>query len=536
MEPDWTVEQEPSERELRIIKLCKKRRLFVFLRLHRHLIFDPEMVEALYGMYSGTGRLPEDPVRLALAMLLQVAFGEADNEVPALTAADLRWRMVLGLLDTPEESAFSQGTVFNFRQRAIQFGFAKRLLSKTVEVARETKGFSHKRLRAVFDSSPLLGAGRVEDTINLIGRAIRQLVEVAASEAGRDADEVADELLVTVASASSVKAALDIDWRTPEARNAALNTLLAQFRRLQQWLEEQFSEEERKSPPLSESISMVEQLIDQDTEPDPDPTNPGSDEDAPGSRRVRQNKDSDEKRDRRISISDPDMRHGRKSKTKLFAGYKRHVAVDADVPGLVNEVALLAANVREHEGAEPLLNGLEADGWDLTELHSDRGYLPAEAVHERRREGLRVVSKPPTPHRSERIGKDAFQIDFEARTATCPDGQTTSVSVNGYASFPRGPCSDCSIRSRCLPASGRRQLQLHPNEQFFREMAAELATPEGRAIRRERVVVEHALAHVGAIQGKRARFKGKAKNLFDLQRTAAVNNLYVIDRMLAEAA
>ena len=89
---------------------------------------------------------------MALAMVLQVAFGEPDHEVPALTAADLRWRMVLGLLDAPEEEAFSQGTVFNFRQRAMTHGFGKRLLDKTVAVARQTKGFDHKRLRAVFDA------------------------------------------------------------------------------------------------------------------------------------------------------------------------------------------------------------------------------------------------------------------------------------------------------------------------------------------------------------------------------------------------
>jgi hypothetical protein len=40
---------------------------------------------------------------------------------------------------------------------------------------------------------------------------------------------------------------------------------------------------------------------------------------------------------------------------------------------------------------------------------------------------------------------------------------------------------------------------------------------------------------VGAVQGRRARFKGLAKNQFDLERSAAVRNLYVIDRLLKAA-
>lgn len=533
MTEKWSKSEGLSEREKQVLKLCKKRPLYRFLRLHRDLIFDEGILSKLRAMYTdkGRGRPPEDPVRLALAMVMQVAFGEADSEVPVLTAADLRWRMVLGLLDSSEEPAFSQGTIFNFRQRAIEHEFAKELLAKTVEVARQTKGFSHKRLRAVIDSSPLLGAGRVEDTINLIGKAIGQVVEVAAAESGRKADELAAELALTVVSASSVKAALDVDWRKPEARNEALNTLIEQFRRLEAWLAEHFTEKERGAPPLSGTIATVQRLIEQDTEPDPTKD---------GRRRTRQNKKSDRKRDRQVSLSDPEMRNGRKSKTKLFAGYKRHVAGDADIPGLVVEVALLAANVREHEGAAPLLTGLETNGWTLTELHNDRGYLPAEAIHKRRKAGLRVVSKPPTPARREgRFSKADFTIDVAAGTVTCPEGKIASIHHGKLRSayFRRSTCRACSKRQNCLPKSGQRQVVLHKYEEFHQEQAAELVTPEGRASRRERVIVEHALAHIGAIQGKRARFKGRDKNHFDLQRAAVVNNLYVIDRLRrAEAA
>ena len=46
----------------------------------------------------------------------------------------------------------------------------KRLVERTVELARETQDFGHSALRVALDSAPLWGAGRVEDTFNLLGQ------------------------------------------------------------------------------------------------------------------------------------------------------------------------------------------------------------------------------------------------------------------------------------------------------------------------------------------------------------------------------
>ena len=59
-----------------------------------------------------------------------------------------------------------------------------------------------------------------------------------------------------------------------------------------------------------------------------------------------------------------------------------------------------------------------------------------------------------------------------------------------------------------------------------------VSTSQGRQRLRERIAVEHRLAHLGRRQGHRARYCGTRKNLFDLRRTAAVQNLEVIDRGL----
>ena len=63
---------------------------------------------------------------------------------------------------------------------------------------------------------------------------------------------------------------------------------------------------------MKEALALVEKPIAQDLEPDP------------GGKGMRIKRGV--AKDRRVSIVDADMRHGRKSKSKLFNGYKRHVA------------------------------------------------------------------------------------------------------------------------------------------------------------------------------------------------------------------
>jgi len=526
----WNAPVEVSSEEEQVLKLCKKQKLWAFLRKYRHRILDDEVRTDLVRLFapSGRGRPPVAPEQLALAMLLQVGFNVADHEVPTLTAVDRRWQMILDCMGETVP-VFSQGTVFNFRERAREHGLMKTLLEKTVELARQTKGFSHKRLRAIFDSSPLVGAGRVEDTFNLLGRAIAQLVCAAAEEAGRDADHVARELEVSVVFASSVKAALDVDWRDSRARSEALNLLVAQFRRVEAWLHSQFEEKALQEPPLAEALETVEQILEQDTEPDPESPSGGD----KGSRRVSKGT----AKDRLVSLSDRDMRHGRKSKTKLFSGYKRHVAVDREVPGLICAVEVQAANHCEHEAAGPLFEKLEIADFDLNELQIDRGYLAAEEVIERHDAGLEIVCKPPTPRRSERFTKADFATDFESNIVTCPNGVVVPLKLDTTVRFPTAACRACRLRDSCLtPKARSRSLCLHPQERWYRQMAVELSTAAGRQQRRSRVDVEHALARVGAIQGKRARFLGRDKNQFDLERTAVVNNCYVLGRLFEQAA
>ena len=125
-------------------------------------------------MRKDPGSDPVPPAQLAMALLLQGYLGLSDSDAVEAAVMDLRWQMVLGCLGATEPS-FSQGALQTLRERLIAHDMDRRLLERTVELAKDTKEFDWKKLpktlRVAIDSAPLEGAGPVEDTINLLSRA-----------------------------------------------------------------------------------------------------------------------------------------------------------------------------------------------------------------------------------------------------------------------------------------------------------------------------------------------------------------------------
>jgi hypothetical protein len=519
---DFTKQEEALLRRLR-----RTRKLFAFLRDSRHELFDDEFQAELDSMYrhTGAGSSPLPPALLAMATLLQSYHGVSDAEAVELTVMDLRWQMVLDRLGSGE-AAFSQDTLREFRERLMRTEMDRRLLERTVEFARRTKAFDWKKLpktlRVAIDSSPLEGAGRVEDTINLLAHAARKVVLCAADLLKWPFEKVATAAGIPVLLDSSVKKALDLEWSDPDAKAGAIHTLSRQIESLEEWLRAKLPEE-IKTPPLKEHVDTLAQIRTQDLEPDPS---------GGGKTRIRQGVAAE----RRVSIEDPDMRHGRKSKSKLFNGYKRHIALDLDTH-LVLAGAVTPANRPEEEAGPTLKADVERMKRRIAELHIDRGYIASPIVSAVIADGGEVVCKPWLPRNGKLFSKSDFKINIRDMTITCPAGEVERIDLGADVEFNAEACARCTLRAQCTtagPGSGR-SVTIADNERLQHRLRKLVATPRGRARLRERVPVEHSLAHVGRRQGRRARYRSTRKNLFDLRRTAAVQNLQTIDRRLTAA-
>jgi len=515
--PHWEPPVALSAAEQRVAARIKRAKLFVFLRQVRHELFDAAFQDELATLFrdSAEGACPASPAQLALVTILQAYTGASDDEALEALTMDRRWQLVLDCLDC-EAAPFGKGTLVRFRAALIERDLDRRLIERTVAMATRHGGFGPRQLRAALDSSPLWGAGRVEDTYNLLGHALRKAVGVIARQQGRGLADVAGEAGAAVVGGSSLKAALDLDWDDPTAREQALRLVLGALDAAEGWLAAQPGAGD--DPTVQAGLAAAHEVRAQDVA--------AATAGGPALRRG-------VAADRRISVEDAAMRHGRKSRSQLVDGYKRHVLCDVATT-LVHAVGVTPANAPEASVAEAIAADLGRQDVHLTELHIDRAYLSSTLVRDRPPD-LAIYCKAWPVQSGERFPKTAFALDWDRGTIRCPGGVTRPFVAGGTVHFPAATCAACPLRERCTGSASGRSVTIHPDERLVAELRERQHTPAGRAKLRERVAVEHTLAHVGYWQGDRARYVGQRKNLFDVRRSGVVHNLHLVQRQRAAA-
>src|SRR5260370_1988150 len=113
----WNRPVAPTRREQFLLKrLGRVRKLFGFLRVHRHELFHDAFQDELASMYrtTGAGKDALPPAMMAMAMLVQGYLGISHAEMVELTVVALRMPMALGRLDS-HEPAFSHDAFQGFR-------------------------------------------------------------------------------------------------------------------------------------------------------------------------------------------------------------------------------------------------------------------------------------------------------------------------------------------------------------------------------------------------------------------------------------
>jgi hypothetical protein len=451
---------------------------------------------------------------MAMALLVQGYLGMSDAEMIELTVVDLRVQMVLGCLGA-EAPPFSQGALQTFRERLIAADLDRRVLERTVELATRTKAFDPRKLpttlRVAIDSSPLEGTGRVEDTFNLLAHAARNVVRCTARLLGWTDARVCTQAGIPLLVDSSIKKALDIDWNEASEKAEAITTLLQQLDALQSWIAHRLPEEVAR-PPLQQHLETLVQIRTQDLEPDP----------LRGGARIREGVAAD----RRVSIADQDMRHGRKSKSKRFNGFKRHLAADVD-RGLILACAITPANRPEEEATPSLSIDLERQGLAVDHLLIDRGYINSALVDAVLGRRGTIVCRPWKSTNGRLFPKSAFTLNLRDRTIACPQGQVQPVRFGTTVAFDPDVCDRCPVRAQCTTAAlgHGRSVAIAENERLQARLRKQIQTAAGREALRERTMIEHKLAHISQRQGHAARYLGVRKNTFDLRRASAIQNL-----------
>ena len=378
-----------------------------------------------------------------------------------------------------------------------------------------------KKLKIALDTTHILGHGAVKDTYNLLADGILRVMEQLATLADEPVEGWAErEGFAHYVSGSSVKGEADVDWGDSKARRRFLQEIVADADRLLELVRTtrgRLDPNDAADQALVQAAGVLSRVLVQDVE---------RKEDGPD---LKQGVE----KDRLLSVHDPEMRHGRKSKRRRFDGHKAQVAVDTDSQ-IITAVEVLPGNAPDRELALELVGATEeATGCAVEETIADAAYGDGETRQRFHDAGRRLVAKVPALTNQGYFLKTQFRINLEAGTCTCPAAQTTrnlrrSRKGGGTFHFPIAVCAPCPLREQCVRGAVGRTIAVHPQEALLQQARAVQASPVFRDYRTRRQVVEHRIARLAQLGIRQARYFGRRKTLFQLLAAAAVANLTLL--------
>jgi len=498
-----------------------------FLARHRGELFRDEDFAEFYSPDWGRPSVP--PSLLATALLLQTHDRVSDEEAKGRADYDMRWKVALGVeMDT---RPFAKSTLQLFRAQLVLKEKMRAVLQRSLEYALQSGYLKKRKLRTVLDTTYILGRGAVKDTYNLLADSMRQLFRALAQAEGRELVAWASEHGYGRYMAASIKGEANVDWDDERSRNEFLRGIVSDADRLLGLADgvlTSLAEGEVGREQIQRAAELMRQLISQDVERDE------------GKVTLKEGV----ARDRVVSVHDPEMRHGRKSRAKRFDGHKAAIAVDAESQ-LITAVEVLAGNAADREQALELTTASEKNtGLDAEETIGDCAYGSGNTRQAFADENRKLVAKVSNHGRRGQIPKEEFRIDLDDMSCTCPAGQTTHTLYKAgkwtdrYGEkhqrwafrFDADLCSVCARRSECVWAKGRkgRTIQLHPQERLLqqaREFQKSAAYGEYRQIRQ---TAEHRLARLVQLGIRQARYFGRRMTLFQLLMAATVANLTLV--------
>lgn len=528
-----------------------------WLALEGARIYPDEDFRSFYVLDNGRKSVP--PSQMIRMVLLQWYDKVSDDEAVERTKYDLRWKTALGIED--HEGLCAKFTLQTFRGKLLLSDRGRVLLARSVKACREAGVLRNRKIRASVDTSPIIGRGAVKDTYNLVADAMVKLLgalaafETALLESVDVKGYAGRHDFSRYFSDVSLKGAAELDWDSESERVAFLTGLVVDVRRALALARQSLDAGDTFCTPrcgseqdVRAAIHLLEQLLDQDIEVCDD-----------GQAHMKQGV----AKDRLISVHDPQMRHGRKSKRTRFDGHKGEIVVDSD-SGVIVDVSVKPGNAHDAEDSLDAIERAEQtvrDAWadapaneaDDTQEQDEAGIAQtlgdcAYGTAANRRAfvdaGRELIAKQPALHNRGRFTKEDFPRDADTGARTCPAGHTVKphyrrvtwqeqkVPVPFYR-WPTALCSDCPRKGQCLappnndaqPRPHGRTLSEHPEEQLLAQARAQQRTPDFHAAYRQRQTVEHRLARMMQLGARQARYFGRAKTQLQWLIAATVANL-----------
>src|SRR3954462_15519130 len=140
---------------------------------------------------AGMGRPSIAPSLLAKVLLLAYRDGLSDVRAMETLRFDLRWKVALDLpVDPP---GFPPTSLVKFRARLLLHGKERVVFERSIELASEL-GLLEGDVEQIVDSTPMLGAAAIQDTVLLVRAGVRKLLDAVKAVDARAARELTGRL------------------------------------------------------------------------------------------------------------------------------------------------------------------------------------------------------------------------------------------------------------------------------------------------------------------------------------------------------
>jgi transposase len=473
------------------------------------VLFPDDELATMYCPDNGRPSLP--PSLMNGVLLLQFYDDVSDEEAVERTKHDLRWKVALDLaLDFP---GFHPTSLTKYRNRLNENGQERYAFNRFIAVGREA-GFIPDRVTLLTDTTNVKGAGAVQDTYTLLRKGLRKLLKAAGFHVPGKRQGLSPRIRCLIERYIDEDGKADIDWADPQQRLSHLQVLVEDVETaLDLATEESDNDEVRYLGWLLTKVLGDDVVTDEE-----------------GQSQIGQGTAPD----RIVSITEPEMRHGRKSKAQRFDGFKVVVSTEQSSE-LLLDIADITVSGSDGTHLMPTIERTEAETAVTVERAIGDGAYGSgknRAACAERDEPIDLVSPLAKPSDPE-VHKSAFKIDLQAQSATCPQGHTTTGKPGPKQdgrptwlfAFPRATCEDCPLFERCVRSKKTgRTVRAGPYEAYLQEARVRQQTKEFDTDYRLRPAVERKIGELVMHGLRDTRYVGESKR--QLQRLwlgAAVN-------------
>lgn len=482
-------------------------------------------------LFPKDGQPAEAPAHLALVSIMQFAEGLSDAPAADAVRARIDWKYALALELT--DPGFDSSVLCEFRKRLIT-GHAELLLFETMLTLFREQGLIKATGRQRTDSTHVLAAIQVLNRLECVGETLRHALHTLAADAP-------EWLMAWVPSTWFDRYSHRFaEYRLPAekaARYALAEQIGADGRQLLQRIYDPTTPAWLCKLPAVQILRhvWVQQFH---AAAAADAVRWRAAEDLPPAPLLIS------------SRYDPQARYSKKRETE-WTGYKVHLTetCDADLPHLITDVTTTPATTPDHAMTGVIQDQLAARKLLPREHIVDAGYVTAERLVASQRQQIDLVGPTlPEPGWQAKAGEgfaaSCFVIDWEAQTATCPQGKSSAIWQPTHdrqnhdvinIRFAQADCRDCPVRGQCVSSTRSRALTIRAHDHYLALQAARQrqATEEFKTSYAARAGIEGTISQGTRTSDlRRSRYIGETKTrLLHLLIGAALNFMRVAARL-----